>query len=106
MCRSILFILVFNIVSFFGGESYAIESISSENIQLADENIILTEVFVEKIATSEIVEIYQYDGGFLVPLGLLSDILEFSVEVDSEQETANGWFIRENRIFSLDVVSG
>lgn len=105
MCRSILFILAFKIICFFCTDAFAVQDANSEKMNLSDDNVVLVQVFVEKIDTQEVIEIYQYDGGYLVPLGLLSDILEFSIKVDSKQKIANGWFIKENRIFALDVTA-
>jgi hypothetical protein len=93
-------------MSFFCSIANAVESVSSEKIQLSEDNLILTEIYVDKLGTREIIEVYQYDGGYMVPLGMLSDILEFSINVDSENQNARGWFIAENRIFALDVPAG
>lgn len=106
MCRSIFFILMFSITGFFCSNVYATENTGYQKIELSEDNLVLTEIFVNKLGTGEIVEVYQYDGGFLVPLGMLANILEFQVKVDYQNESASGWFIKENRIFVLDVAAG
>jgi len=47
------------------------------------------------------------DGGAIVlPLGLLSELLEFAITVDAQAGRADGWFIRDNRLFSLNASRG
>nr|NJM02978.1 carboxypeptidase regulatory-like domain-containing protein [Desulfobacula sp.] len=38
-----------------------------------------------------------------LPLGEISRTLDFSIEVNSAQGTASGWFVAEDRAFSLDL---
>lgn len=70
---------------------------------LSDENLLIVEVFVERFGTGENIEIFQHEGGFFVPLGYLASVLEFPVKIDSSSGEASGWFIRENRIFDLNL---
>ncbi|PIE69492.1 MAG: hypothetical protein CSA21_02355 [Deltaproteobacteria bacterium] len=42
----------------------------------------------------------------MLPLGELSRILEFTIAADPQTGKAAGWFLSENRTFSLDAVSG
>ncbi len=46
---------------------------------------------------------YQRDGGVLLSLNELTDGLGFPIAVDEAQGSANGWYISENRGFSLDL---
>lgn len=48
---------------------------------------------------------YQRADEFLLSLGELSSGLGFPISVDAVQGTANGWFIEDNRTFSLDLQS-
>ncbi len=49
---------------------------------------------------------YLSRGGLLLPLGGLADALEFAVVVDPAAGRADGWFIREHRLFFLDLARG
>ncbi len=42
----------------------------------------------------------------MLPLGELSRVLEFNIAADPKTGKAAGWFLSENRIFSLDAASG
>jgi len=42
-------------------------------------------------------------GAIVLPLGLLSELLEFAITVDAQAGRADGWFIRDNRLFSLNL---
>lgn len=50
-----------------------------------------------------IVEAYDYQGGYMLPLKALSDILGFHIEIDSSRAVAHGWTIKENHIFVLNA---
>ncbi len=45
-------------------------------------------------------------SSLMLPLGQLSRALDFAIKVDGSGERASGWFIRENRLFSLSVARG
>lgn len=48
---------------------------------------------------------YQRGGDFLISLDELANGLGFAIAVDGEQGSASGWFISEDRVFSLDIAS-
>lgn len=75
----------------------------TSEVYLSDDNILIVEVYIGKEPTGQNIEIYQYDGGFLVPLEYLTRLLDFPIQVDAESGEAHGWFIRENRIFDLNM---
>lgn len=49
---------------------------------------------------------YQHQTGILLPLVDVVDALEFPIDVDAENGRAEGWFLRENRLFLLDMRKG
>lgn len=49
---------------------------------------------------------YLHRGGVLLPLSVVTDSLDFLVEVDLGAGQAEGFFITEDRRFSLDLVQG
>ena len=51
--------------------------------------------------------IVYYDGErTFVPLGAITETLEFPIEVDPDAGTASGWFLNDDRRFELDLRSG
>ncbi len=69
----------------------------------SDENLLIVEIYIGRNGTGENIEIFQHEGGFFVPLGYLTRLLEFPIKVDDAAGDAQGWFIRENRIFDLNL---
>jgi len=59
-------------------------------------NMVLSEAFLGLLRGSSL----------LLPLGELARALEFPISEDTRAGRANGWFLRENRLFSLDVGRG
>lgn len=49
------------------------------------------------------IDAIEYSGGYMLALSQLFQVLGFPVQVAAEKGQANGWFIRKNRIFVLDV---
>lgn len=48
---------------------------------------------------------YAKQGSLIVPLTDMMAALDFPIEVDPENGRAEGWFIDENRLFSLDLAA-
>ncbi len=46
---------------------------------------------------------YLYDDSVLVPLSLIVEALEFPIEVNPAEGLADGWFLSENRRFTLNL---
>ncbi|MBU1074242.1 carboxypeptidase-like regulatory domain-containing protein, partial [bacterium] len=72
---------------------------------LGDENLIILELRIGSAVVSPGMIAFQHPGGVLMPLGALTDVLEFAIEVSPAQGRAAGWFISESRRFSLDLAS-
>ncbi len=70
---------------------------------LSEDNILIVEIAINRQGTGDNIEIFQHEAGFFLPLGYLSRILEFPIKVDVSSGEASGWFIRENRIFDLNL---
>ncbi len=100
MLRSVLLIFFLTISS----AAFSNENIgASGDIAVSEDNLLIVEIYINKSSTGEAIEIFQYDGGYLVPIGILSDIVEFSIDVDADDGVARGWFLKENRIFELNT---
>lgn len=70
---------------------------------LSYDNSLVVEVYLEKFPSDQNIEVYQHEGGYLLPLGFISQLIDFSIDVNVEDAVAQGWFISENRTFLLDL---
>ena len=52
------------------------------------------------------IDAIEYSGGYMLALSQLFQVLGFPITVSAENGQANGWFIKENRIFVLDINQG
>lgn len=75
----------------------------SNKAELAEENVLIVQIAVAGAQTEENVEVYQHEGGYLVPLGFLAQFIDFAIVTHTDNGQANGWFIRENQNFLLDA---
>ena len=77
----------------------------SDEVTLNDEDSLIVEVYIGRYNTTNNIEIYQNNGGgYFVPIGILSQILDFAIEVDGSKAT--GWFINEDRLVEIDASGG
>lgn len=49
---------------------------------------------------------YQHDGDYFVSLSELVDSLQFPIKVDADAGLAGGWYISEEREFSINISAG
>ena len=71
---------------------------------LNEEDLLILEVLLDRYCVSQGLPGYSLpDGRVLLPLGAICDALELALDVDPEAGRARGWFIREDRTFSLDL---
>lgn len=72
---------------------------------IKDENLLVLSVVCRSVGLKQ--EITGYGDGqtTLLPLGEVAQALGFSVTVDTNNKTATGWFISEDRTFKLDADS-
>ncbi len=52
------------------------------------------------------IDAIEHSSGYMLPLSQLFQILDFAINVHVDEGLAEGWFIRPNRIFVLDVSKG
>ncbi len=70
---------------------------------LAEDDLVILEILLDRYRVSQGMIGYMHPGGVLLPLGALCDALEFAIETRPNEGWARGWFIAENRTFSLDL---
>ena len=72
-------------------------------VQRPESELLLFEVRLGQTVLADALPAYPVGGGVVVPLGALTQSLEFAISVDVVTGTAEGFFLSENRRFSLDV---
>ena len=72
-------------------------------VSRSDDELYILELRLNDIVLSEGLIGYVDDSTLFLPLGQLADVLEFPISVDPDGGRASGWFLSENRLFSLNV---
>ena len=70
-----------------------------------DEQLLILEVRLRDLILNEGMFGYVDEGGLLLPLSEFARTLEFPISVDPVNGRASGWYISEDRFFSLDILS-
>ena len=68
-----------------------------------DEDLLILQLRFKQFTLKDALVGYLNDGGLLLPLGEFVRALDFPISVEPESGRANGWFLGENRLFSLDL---
>lgn len=79
----------------------AAASLSSSFYEEARDELIL-EVVKPPYRLSEAIIVFQIGNRHYLPLHALATLMDVSLESESARGTAHGWFISEDRIFSID----
>lgn len=69
----------------------------------SDDELLILQMLLGSYVLSEGIFGYPKQGSLILPLSDLVAALDFPIEVDAENGRAEGWFIDENRLFSLDL---
>ncbi len=72
-------------------------------IERPDDELLILELRLGRYVLSEALVAYLAGDLLLLPLGEITAALGFAVEVDPGSGVAEGWFLAENRRFSLDL---
>ncbi|MBU8870839.1 MAG: hypothetical protein KOO60_08280 [Gemmatimonadales bacterium] len=91
--------------------AFAVQQVSRESVlpaedqtlSIDEEALLVLEVRIDKKGTGQGLIAYQHEDDVLLPLGALCTILELAIMVDSDQGTAQGWIIDEERTFELNL---
>lgn len=71
----------------------------------APNEYLLLQVVINDVEMDDVSEALQRGGKLYLPLGQVSEILDFPITVDVAARTAEGWFVREQNTFTLTPVS-
>lgn len=70
-----------------------------------DDQLLILEVRLRDMVLNEGMFGYLDEGGLLLPLSEFARTLEFPISVDPANGRANGWYIEEGQLFSLDILT-
>ncbi len=73
--------------------------------ELQLENELLLDLRLDGESLGQDILGYQRGADFLISLDELANGLGFAISVNGEQGSASGWYISEDRVFSLDIAS-
>ena len=73
---------------------------------LNEDSLLILEVTLGQFQLSDAISGYLNGGSLLLPLSELVSAMDFAIDVKTENGTANGWFIKENKLFSMDLNRG
>ncbi len=80
---------------------------SPEQLRLvkpSEDDLLILEMQINRLVLSEGLIAYQTPSGVCLYLAEVARALDFPIKVDLEAGRAEGWFLREDRIFVLDLV--
>lgn len=70
-----------------------------------DEQLLILEVRLRDLVLNDGMFGYVDEGGLLLPLSEFFRTLEFPISIDPANGRASGWYIAEDRTFSLDILN-
>ncbi|MFQ5619644.1 MAG: SPOR domain-containing protein [Rhodospirillales bacterium] len=68
-----------------------------------DEDLLILQLRFKNFTLKDALVGYLDGGGLLLPLGEFVRALDFPITVEPGSGRANGWFLSENRLFSMDL---
>ena len=95
--------------AFEGGTAATAGSDKPKSLEYAtrpDEQLLILEVRLGRYILTDGMFGYIEGGGLLLPLGEYARALEFNIAVDTANGRANGWYMDQDRLFELDILSG
>jgi len=72
-------------------------------VERSDEELLVLEMRLGNYILSDGLIGYSHRGGALLSIAEVFQALEFAIDVDYATGQATGWFLKENRLFSLDI---
>lgn len=79
---------------------------ASKIVHRSDEEMLLLEVQLSGLVIADAMPGYLNGSSLLLPLRDVVEVLEFPIGVDVAAGTASGWFIKENKLFYINVRRG
>ncbi|MEM7170399.1 MAG: carboxypeptidase-like regulatory domain-containing protein [Pseudomonadota bacterium] len=82
------------------------ESVELNAIEPSDDDLLILELRLNRLTLAEGLIAYQIETGICVYLTDIVQELDFPIDVYPEEGRAEGWFLREDRVFELDLKKG
>ena len=79
--------------------------VAESGMEVSEDDLVILQPVIDRIPVNDFIQSYHIGHTYLLPLQALADILEFPISVDIDAGKASGWFISEDRTFSMDLVS-
>ena len=84
--------------------SFSLEANAANNLQQpSEDNLLILGLKVDYLTLDEVIPAYRLDSDYYLPLSILSQILGISIKVDLGTKTADGFIIKQERSFHLDI---
>lgn len=84
---------------------YKLKQIDSKNIN--EDNLLVFEVRIGELSYDQLIDVYQHEpeenSPVYLSLSQLSEALDFPINISKKNKTAEGWFIKEDKTFKLDL---
>ncbi|WP_028580529.1 SdrD B-like domain-containing protein [Desulfogranum japonicum] len=79
--------------------------VNNSNSLIQEENLLILDIISPALRINE--TLFSYGDGQTnqLPLQSISDLFDFSIQVDPENGKATGWFVNENRTLRIDATS-
>ena len=74
-------------------------------VERSDDDIVILNLSLNQFTLAEGLAAYQDGEDIWVPLSAMFHALEFPIAVDPENGTARGWYLKEDRLFDLDLAT-
>ena len=104
--KKAIFSFVVLYILLFSSLSWGAEKVSF--VERPDDQFLILGLEINGFSRSEGIDAYMPTSAapeeILIPLGLLAEALSVSIETDSTEGTAQGFFLDEKRIFELDLL--
>lgn len=85
------------------GEPDDFDPDASKIVHRSDEEMLLLEMRLGGEILADAMPGYINGSSLLLPLRDVTEVLEFPIGIDAAAGTANGWFIKENKLFYINV---
>lgn len=82
---------------------HAFAELPPEPVELAEDNILIVQLSYDQLLLEESLFVYQTPENTFIPVQGLIDSLDFPLTLNLDSLSLDGWFISEDRNFSLDI---
>ena len=96
-------LFIFFIFLIFSQNTLAVVQKGSVTQSPNEDNFLLVEVRLGSAILGDLIMVYQHDSGVVLPLGMITELLDLGLQVDPVSATAKGFVLDEKKSFYLNV---